>query len=348
MLNSNQQQKALKVWQSYQNSDKTFINANSKTSQTEIDDQRIKILQVANSILLRYLNKEYTLEEFKTENDGLNKKNRLWGFSGMNGQMYFNMLYNSSASTGRLEKLNIILREVLVSPLDIDDAKRKINLLAEFSDNLGNYVSEKRAAPRTGSVNFFISYFWQIQERNKWPIFYKSMVDVFQDLDLWAPSWDYPKDYEDFYILNSELITLFSKKNEKVSCWDVEHAFWIWGQKTDDTDIVNKIDKIDLTIKTLPNSFIPPVVSILPQLAINDPELEKLCNDSGISLPKAFEEKISMLLRMLGYKVEVLGQGYGRVHDGTAVSNEYHYAIIFDAKVRKDGYSLGTDDRAIK
>ena len=174
------------------------------------------------------------------------------------------------------------------------------------------------------------------------------MVDVFQDLDLWAPTWDYPKDYEEFYELNNELIELFSNKNQRLTYWDIEHAFWIWAQKTDDS-VGKPIDeKVVDKVKTLPNSYIPPVVSIIPQLAVNDDATEKLCTEAGISLPKAFEEKISILLRMLGYSVETLGQGYGRVHDGTALCNEYHYAIIFDAKARKDGYSLGTDDRAIK
>lgn len=349
MLNTNQQQKALKVWESYQKSDKTFINANSKTSQDEIDKQRNDIIKMARLNLMNYLMGKILLQDFKTENDGLNKKNSLWGFRGINGQMYFNMLFNSSSATGKLEKFDVVLKESIKEPKDIDDAKRKISLLAELSDSLGNYVADKKTAPRTGSINFFITYFWQIQNHNKWPIFYKSMVDVFQDLDLWTPSWDYPKDYEEFYELNNELIKLFSDKNQTLSYWDIEHAFWIWAQKTDDSvGKINEDKPIDKLVTTLPNSFIPPVVSIIPQLALNDESIERLCNESGISVPKAFEEKISILLRMLGYNVESLGQGYGRVHDGTAVCNEFHYAIIFDAKVRKDGYSLGTDDRAIK
>lgn len=349
MLNKNQQQKALKVWEAYQKSDKTFDNANTKTSQIELDKQRVEVIKIANENLQKYFAGEISLSDFKTENDGLNKKNTIWGFRGINGQMYFNMLFNSSSATGKLEKFDTILKEAIKEPKDVDDAKRKITLLAEFSDSLSNYVADKKTAPRTGSINFFITYFWQIQNHIKWPIFYKSMVDVFQDLDLWAPSWDYPKDYEEFYDLNNELIKLFGDKNQKLSYWDIEHAFWIWAQKTDDSAGKTIIEKPgDKSIKTLPNSFIPPIVSIIPQLALNDEAVEKLCIESGISLPKAFEERISILLRMLGYSVESLGQGYGRVHDGTAICNEYHYAIIFDAKVRKDGYSLGTDDRAIK
>jgi hypothetical protein len=98
----------------------------------------------------------------------------------------------------------------------------------------------------------------------------------------------------------------------------------------------------------LPEGYVPPVVSILPLLAVNDEQVAKLCEQIGRSVEKVFEERIAILFKMFGFVVEALGQGYGRMPDGIAISPENHYAIIFDAKVRKDGYSLGTDDRSIK
>ncbi|HXJ14088.1 MAG TPA: hypothetical protein VNH19_17570, partial [Candidatus Limnocylindrales bacterium] len=49
-----------------------------------------------------------------------------------------------------------------------------------------------------------------------------------------------------------------------------------------------------------------------------------------------------------GYETKLLGQGKGRVPDGLALSLDDSYAILWDAKVRGDGYSMGTDDRAVK
>jgi hypothetical protein len=43
-----------------------------------------------------------------------------------------------------------------------------------------------------------------------------------------------------------------------------------------------------------------------------------------------------------------LGQGKGRVPDGQAIAPYDSYALLWDAKVRTDGYSMGTDDRTIK
>ncbi|MHB8089170.1 MAG: restriction endonuclease FokI C-terminal domain-containing protein [Anaerolineaceae bacterium] len=55
-----------------------------------------------------------------------------------------------------------------------------------------------------------------------------------------------------------------------------------------------------------------------------------------------------MLFGMLGYDTESLGQGHGRVPDGIAISSEFRYAIIYDAKIREQGYNIGTDDRTIR
>jgi hypothetical protein len=63
---------------------------------------------------------------------------------------------------------------------------------------------------------------------------------------------------------------------------------------------------------------------------------------------KEFEERCSILFRILGYETQDYGQGMGRVPDGVALSEEYRYAIIFDAKIRQGSYTMGTDERAIR
>lgn len=60
-----------------------------------------------------------------------------------------------------------------------------------------------------------------------------------------------------------------------------------------------------------------------------------------------FESKCGEALRMLGYEVKSLGQGSGRRPDGIAEDPVHKYAVIFDAKQRREKYTPGTDDRAI-
>ena len=80
-------------------------------------------------------------------------------------------------------------------------------------------------------------------------------------------------------------------------------------------------------------NFIPPIVQRLVEQAINEEE----------SL--AFEKNVNLIFQMLGFDVTTYGQGTGRNPDGIAKDNQNHYAIIIDAKSRKDNYKIGTEDR---
>ena len=77
-------------------------------------------------------------------------------------------------------------------------------------------------------------------------------------------------------------------------------------------------------------------------------ELIEAARRSGTILERAFEKFVDAAFTILGYQTKLLGQGKGRVPDGIAVARDENYAIIWDAKVRADSYSMGTDDRTIR
>lgn len=79
--------------------------------------------------------------------------------------------------------------------------------------------------------------------------------------------------------------------------------------------------------------FIPPVVQNLIELSGNE------------SHALDFEKKVNLVFQMLGFEVSEYGQGTGRKPDGIAKDNQNRYAILIDAKSRKDSYKMGTEDR---
>ena len=83
-------------------------------------------------------------------------------------------------------------------------------------------------------------------------------------------------------------------------------------------------------------------------MAVNDTDLQEAAQRSGSRLDRSFEKHVHYAFTILGYETKMLGQGQGRVPDGWAVDIDNSYAVIWDAKVRTDGYSIGTDDRAIR
>lgn len=58
-----------------------------------------------------------------------------------------------------------------------------------------------------------------------------------------------------------------------------------------------------------------------------------------------FEQRCAEAFRCLGFEVRQLGQGCGRVADCLAIAAAERFAVVIDAKVRRRGYTLGTDDR---
>jgi Restriction endonuclease FokI, C terminal len=100
------------------------------------------------------------------------------------------------------------------------------------------------------------------------------------------------------------------------------------GERT----ISKPIPKIDgLSFELL--KFIPPIVQDLVDFSVNE---EK---------SREFEKSVNLVFQMLGFEVTDYGQGTGRNPDGLAKENQNRYAILIDAKARKDNYKIGTDDR---
>ena len=79
--------------------------------------------------------------------------------------------------------------------------------------------------------------------------------------------------------------------------------------------------------------FIPPIVQDLVGLSVTE---EK---------SRDFEKSVNLVFQMLGFEVTDYGQGTGRNPDGVAKENENRYAILIDAKSRKESYKIGTEDR---
>jgi len=361
-LNKSQTERLQQVWQAYISHGEKFLNASQEYTQQELDQKRRETIPEVLNWLNRFLKDEVALEEFKTVNDGINKRNRLWGFQAINGQMFFNVMTKNSLTGNRREEFIGLLKVSLPVPASINQAQTTIKTFAGFAKELGQYSADPRGAPKIGSIPFFLSYFWQIQQPEKYPIYYTSMVNALSELDIWSPSGEADEDYSAFFELNHEMLELLSKQaTRELHLWDVEHALWFHvqpqSQPADSSSVkeatsvppmTSKTKTTELPAEEISESYIPPVVAMLPRLAANDDLLAETYKKSGKAIEKVFEEKLATLFKMLGYETKLLGQGQGRVPDGVAISQEFRYAIIYDAKVRQNAYTMGTDERAIR
>ena len=87
--------------------------------------------------------------------------------------------------------------------------------------------------------------------------------------------------------------------------------------------------------------YIPPIISDLIEAG---KEKNKTSSKKGVY----YEKKVALAFEMLDFNVEGFGQGTGREPDAIVTYRKENIAFIIDAKVRPNGYSIGTDDRKIK
>jgi hypothetical protein len=369
-LNQEQLRQALEIMQAFLTAPLIADGRTPVEADAELDRKRVSLIEKElKPLTSSYLSGQTSLAEFKTKVDGINKRNELWGFKGIKGQMFFNLLLNVADDENECDQE---VKTAIAVPTNEDMASSRIKTFSSYVKRIAEQHVEaggsKHGKPNVSSVPFFLTYFWQIQERDVWPIYYTNSVNVMSDLNLWQPTGELAADYIAYKHLNETLAEVFTKEGGRsFGLYEVEHVFWLKGNNPygvskpvvegqgNAAGTVRKeagsgsitIDE-PKSILRLPESYVPPIVAILPEMAVNNSLLKEAAKASGTSLERAFEKSIDAAFTVLGYETKLLGQGKGRVPDGLALSVDDSYAILWDAKVRGDGYSMGTDDRAIK
>jgi hypothetical protein len=360
---SEQRSRVLEVLRQYLSAPPAADGRTPVEADVELDQNRTALIeQELNPLVHDYLAGLTPLPDFKSRIDGINKRNEYWGFKGIKGQMFFNMIINVS---GDPKECDQEIKAAIALPANEDIARSRIKTFHSYVRRLGEDHVEaggsKHGRPKAGSIPFFLSYFWQIQDRMTWPVYYTNSVNTMIDLNLWQPTDDLADDYVAFKQLHHELADLFTANSGRsFNLYHVEHVFWFKGGNpyveakplsTNDKPVPSTSMAVvdDATsISRLPDSYVPPVVGVLPRLARNEVGLEEAAKASGTTVIKAFEKSIHAAFTILGYDTKLLGQGMGRVPDGLALEHDNSYAILWDAKSREGGYSMGTDDRAIR
>jgi len=266
---------------------------------TDLDKRRIELIEKhLKPLVSGFLNGHEPIATFKSTIDGLNKRNELWGFKGIKGQMFFNMVVNAANDSKECEQE---CKSAMAAPANEQIGISRIRNFASYINRIGDQWVEagntRHGAPKTGSIPFFLSYFWQIQDRDVWPVYYTNSVNTMIDLNLWQPSEDLAEDYIRFKQLHEELGTLFTRASgQRFDLYGVEHVFWFKGgnpysaAKGEEDEpagppvqTIRPLNAVALTDR-LPDSYVPPIVAILPNMARHDEALVEAAKRSGTTL----------------------------------------------------------------
>jgi hypothetical protein len=282
--------------------------------------------------------------------------------------MFFNMLMKATATTS--SDFDNQLKAAIREPENEGAAATQLRNFRDYVVNVGREVIETGGGPhnrpKQGSIPFFVSYFWQIQRRDVWPVYYTSTVQAIEGMDLWQATNDYGEDYVSYKRLHEALVVLFSEHTGRsFTLYNIEPVFWVKGRQPPEVShppsltisgSMNTPPPESATLASMkpqqalmpPDIYVPPIVAVIPKLALNDVEFQERARQAGTSVERALEKSINAAFTVLGYDTRLWGQGGGRVPDGQAIAANDQYAILWDAKARADGYRMGTDDRAIR
>ncbi len=336
-LSQDQKNRAAEVMREYLAAPTNPDGRTPRVVQQERDEERVKLIDgELKPLVASYLDGRVSLSDFKSEIDGINKRHPFWGFRGIKGQMFFNMVVNVADDE---KECDHELKSALPVPATEEIAKSRIKTFASYATRLGEqHVREggsKQGRPKVGSVPFFLSYFWQIQDRLTWPVYYTNTVNTLSDLNLWQPTGELGEDYAEYKRVHDELCRLFTEASgEPFGLYEVEHVFWFKGgnplggatpvpkERAKGGGIDTGAAPIAVGAR-LPDSYVPPIVVVLPLMSRNDPRLLEAAKTSGTSVERALEKSVDAAFTILGYELlcdplgcqgpgEILQHGNGR------------------------------------
>jgi len=316
----------------------------------EFDSKRIVAIVELRKMLDCFLSGSFSPADFKGKSEIMSRALPYWGFKNFSGQMQLNQYVNNIDDATKEKQL----KNALTLPKTLDEAVLKINNLAEYLTELKTKTDNPKSIPRVNQ-SFMLSYFWELQVPERYPVFFGSAKNVLENLGFDFKSQEsagaeYKYFAEIYFAIRFQYEKAGIKENHPI--WYVEHVLWNQFKKQQgesEPEIVReKPINVSKVGKTQDESWIPPVIADLEQLALN--QETEWSKKRGLKPDKAFETKLRYLFTVLGYNVTELGQGKGREPDGVAISTDGHagyYAIIYDAKAREVNYSIGTGDREI-
>lgn len=346
MIDKDTKNKIIQIWDQYNSANRKVLNTKGKEI-PNIDELREEAIKDLVEIIHQFQKGESNLSEFKTSIDSYNKRNNLWGFTAIKGQMFFNQLMKYEDD---IEKLTKLLKDLISEPKNLNEALSKIEKFEKYTSDKYAKAPDKRKVANPGSTGYFLSYFWQLQNPDRWPIFYTSLANSFMEIGIWEDQPTQKGNYEHFFQLNEEIKEILSKHTKKpISNWDTEHAFWSYSRNAETLTKEKADTQIEITQEEQ--------VSLKPSFNLTDyliPKVAKLgeygaqTDISSSAKGSQFEKLVGDVFKLLDFEVELLGQGKGRNPDLIIKFREDHTAFIVDAKAHKNDYGLGLDDRAIR
>lgn len=219
-LTEAQQARLRALYHAYQQ-DRAFV-----ARERELDAKRESAIVELNKIIADFAEGQLSLDQFIVASHNFSAKNNYWGFAGPGGQMPLNVLRRGveEESSIRTQATNT-LRVAIAQPISLNDAAAKIDQLAVLLSEL--YKSNIQRRKSVSLTPFVLSYFWEAQNRDVYPIYYPNTVTTFgYRLRL----VDVPSRLGQRYVMYCNVVSEI-RRLLNIGTWELEHlSYWLTKQ----------------------------------------------------------------------------------------------------------------------
>src|SRR5262245_37094741 len=135
-LSPEQVARAIEVMKEYLHAPPAADSKTPRQRSEEGDKDRGKLIDgQLRPLVDGYLSGQVPLDEFKSKIDGINKRHERWGFKGIKGQMFFNMVVNVAHDVAECDQE---IKAAIVAPSNEDMARSRIRTFSSYVRRVGD------------------------------------------------------------------------------------------------------------------------------------------------------------------------------------------------------------------
>lgn len=183
---------------------------------------RTPALPALKAMLDRFLRAETGLAEFAKESQDLSFSHPHWGFKGF-AQMQLNQYAKIAQEANLVEEAERVLRATLAAPSTDADARHALGELLDLTQKMAGEAARLGIGkPAPGRVPLVVSYFWEAQDRDRWPVAYRASKEVLATHGLYH---EHDDPAESYLALRDAILSLGRELGGDV--WDIEALLWL-------------------------------------------------------------------------------------------------------------------------
>lgn len=183
---------------------------------------RTPALPALKAMLDRFLRAETGLAEFAKESQDLSFSHPHWGFKGF-AQMQLNQYAKIAQEANLVEEAERVLRATLAAPSTDAEARHALGELLDLTQKMAGEAARLGIGkPAPGRVPLVVSYFWEAQDRDRWPVAYRASKEVLATHGLYHERDD---PAESYLALRDAILSLGRELGGDV--WDIEALLWL-------------------------------------------------------------------------------------------------------------------------